>query len=121
MPTRPTVKDVDVRVSVLESKHEELKESICEAHEANTTEHRSINKKLDGIQTHIAKQNGALPFIKEAVIEIRTRLNGLEDDQHETDVKVAGNSIKGGFIWGLVVAAAGAAIVYGVNLLIGAF
>lgn len=109
MAQRVLTKDLDIRLSILETKHDErgeaIEKSYCvindkieEVKEANRREHENIDTRLSEIQTHIAKQNGALPYIKEAVREIKDQMFKSDRDQQDVIVDVARISAKTKFI-----------------------
>jgi len=119
MAPRITAKDLDVRVSVLESQYCDLKDSIEGFSASNTVDHDKINVVLTKIQTHMAQQNGAIPYIKEGVQDIRGRLTSLEDDQAETEKGLVTVSVGTKAVYAIFFTGIGAIITFMVSKVLG--
>lgn len=86
------VHKLETRTAVLETKIDYIETTITE----NKTKLNSIDNKLDGIVTHITRQNGTIPRMEENVHLL------LQNAQEQEKITIVSDT-RTKLIWGLVV------------------
>ena len=87
------VHELDTKVAVLDLKCTQFESALAN----NTEAHGQIQGSLHNIETHIAKQNGALPYIKEQMDKLIIQF----DAQAKQTI---GSNVKVGIIWSIFTA-----------------
>ena len=109
--------DLDARTAVLETRVDNI-EHNCERHNRSFED---LNKGVQEIKTHIAKQNGALPRIEENTRRTALRLDQFEsmlfsyvqeekEDAVQDAIRDTRTATKTKLIWGGLVFAGGIAL-----------
>lgn len=95
--------DQDTRIAVVENELGHMKEVIDE----NKQEHKEIRQqltildtKIDKIEQHLARQNGAIPHLQEGMKELLNRVKGTEKKADEIAKEANATSLKTKVIWG---------------------
>lgn len=98
MPDTPR-DDLDVRLSVAETKVAKIEEDMVE----QKIVLRDIFVKVDGLKERFDKMNGTLPHIQETCNNIEKHLEGVVKSDHEQDTRITKNSLYIKIIWAITV------------------
>lgn len=96
------------RLAVLETKVDYIEETVKDT----KTQLVTIDGKVDGISTHIAKQNGALPRLEENISRLLGRVEVTEKETLKTSTKAK-------ITWGVISSIVTGAVLILVKILLG--
>jgi len=99
MPVTPKKDDLDVRLSVTETKVTNIEEDLVE----QKVVLRDISVKVDGLKERFDKMNGTLPHIQETCNSIERHLEGVTEANHSQETKIAKNGVSIKVMWGILV------------------
>ena len=102
--------EINTRLSVVEVELTNLKDVLKEFKQ----DAKKVTEIVFEVKTHIDKQNGILPSIKECIDRIESRLDRVET----IDEKVASISVRVKILWGIIAAIGTALIASVIKILV---